>query len=87
MCPFSLLFLVVYCDALSLAGGLSGAVPLSSDRGVTVYISPPPYLASAGLGNNVVVVYNRNLCSLWQQMLLHCSVSQFGSYDNFWPIE
>ncbi|GJS95353.1 ataxia telangiectasia mutated family protein [Tanacetum coccineum] len=32
------------------------AVPLSSGRGVTVYISPPPYLASAGLGNVVVVV-------------------------------
>ncbi|GJY05232.1 leucine--tRNA ligase [Tanacetum coccineum] len=29
------------------------AVPLSSGRGVTVYISPPPYLASAGLGNVV----------------------------------
>ena len=32
------------------------AVPLPSGRGVTVYISPPPYLASAGLGNVVVVV-------------------------------
>ncbi|GJR66511.1 hypothetical protein Tco_0012576 [Tanacetum coccineum] len=32
------------------------AVPLSSGREVTVYISPPPYLASAGLGNVVVVV-------------------------------
>ncbi|GJU63766.1 hypothetical protein Tco_1245601 [Tanacetum coccineum] len=32
------------------------AVPLSSGRGVTVYISPPPYLAYAGLGNVVVVV-------------------------------
>ncbi|GKC86014.1 zinc finger CCCH domain-containing protein 6 [Tanacetum coccineum] len=32
------------------------AVPQSSGRGVTVYISPPPYIASAGLGNVVVVV-------------------------------
>ncbi|GJR89279.1 RNA-directed DNA polymerase, eukaryota [Tanacetum coccineum] len=32
------------------------AVPLSSGREVTVYISPPLYLASAGLGNVVVVV-------------------------------
>ncbi|GKB88077.1 hypothetical protein Tco_0960349 [Tanacetum coccineum] len=32
------------------------AVSLSSGRGVTVYISPPPFLASAGLGNVVVVV-------------------------------
>ncbi|GJZ16970.1 retrovirus-related pol polyprotein LINE-1 [Tanacetum coccineum] len=32
------------------------AVHLSSGRGVTVYISPPSYLASARLGNVVVVV-------------------------------
>ncbi|GJS56424.1 retrovirus-related pol polyprotein LINE-1 [Tanacetum coccineum] len=32
------------------------AVPLSLGRGVTVYISPPPYLALAGLGTVVVVV-------------------------------
>ncbi|GKC61675.1 hypothetical protein Tco_1089273, partial [Tanacetum coccineum] len=31
-------------------------VPLPSGRGVTVYISPPPYLVSTGLGNVVVVV-------------------------------
>ncbi|GKC91005.1 hypothetical protein Tco_1151654, partial [Tanacetum coccineum] len=37
------------------------AVPLSSGRGVTVYISPPPYLASVGLGNVVVVVLYYNL--------------------------
>ncbi|GJZ63415.1 hypothetical protein Tco_0619836 [Tanacetum coccineum] len=32
------------------------AVPLSLDRGVTVYIPPPPYLALVGLGMVVVVV-------------------------------
>ncbi|GJU04196.1 hypothetical protein Tco_1114534 [Tanacetum coccineum] len=38
------------------------AVSLSSGRGVTVYISPPPFLASAGLGNVVVVV----VVGLWE---------------------
>ncbi|GKC88562.1 hypothetical protein Tco_1149211 [Tanacetum coccineum] len=49
---------VVCFDALYLAllGVFLEAVPLPSGRGVTVYISPPPYPVFAGLGNVVVVV-------------------------------
>ncbi|GJZ04991.1 F-box associated domain containing protein [Tanacetum coccineum] len=39
-----------------LKGCLSQAVPLSLDRGVTVYITPPPYLVLVGLGTVVIVV-------------------------------
>ncbi|GKA66774.1 hypothetical protein Tco_0766582 [Tanacetum coccineum] len=65
----SLLVFVVFCACFSFFSLLwyvvmrcllpevfLEAVPLPSGRGVTVYISPPPYLVSTGLGNVVVVV-------------------------------
>ncbi|GJY31893.1 hypothetical protein Tco_0415388 [Tanacetum coccineum] len=47
------------CDRSAWRSRIRVLLPLSSVRGVTVYISPPPYLASAGLGN-IVVVVNRD---------------------------
>ncbi|GJR09643.1 hypothetical protein Tco_0792295 [Tanacetum coccineum] len=49
---FSLLwYIVMHC---LLPEVFLEAVPLPSGRGVTLYIPPPPYLVSAGLGNVVV---------------------------------
>ncbi|GKD30211.1 hypothetical protein Tco_1240989 [Tanacetum coccineum] len=56
--PTSLLLFrhVSFSMPACLVLGFFASVPLPSGRGVTVYISPPPYPVFAGLSNVVVVV-------------------------------
>ncbi|GJY75807.1 leucine-rich repeat-containing protein [Tanacetum coccineum] len=74
--------LSAFCAALcSLYALLSPvfleAVPLSSGRGVIVYISPPPYLASTGLGiNQKQIFFQETNASVI--FILHHEVHQHG---------
>ncbi|GJY38489.1 retrovirus-related pol polyprotein LINE-1 [Tanacetum coccineum] len=58
-CIFPYVLVVLLCLFACFSSPLSvflEVVPLPLGRGVTVYISPPPYLVFTGLGNVVVVV-------------------------------